>query len=94
MADVKDLLGLAIDSNPVSFADMLNNILQDKAMEALSLRRVEVAQSMYDGPDETQEDEYDIPLSDRDEIDVDDLDLDDLNLDDLDLEDLDNDGEE
>jgi hypothetical protein len=87
MADVKDLLGLAIDSNPVSFADMLNNILQDKAMEAVSLKRIEVAQSMYDGPDETQEDEYDVPLADEDEINVDDLDLDDL-----DLEDLDNDG--
>jgi len=89
MADVKDLLGLAIDSNPVSFADMLNNILQDKAMEAVSSKRIEVAQSMYDGPDETQEDEYDVPLTDEDEINVDDLDLDDL-----DLEDLDNDGEE
>jgi hypothetical protein len=91
MADVKDLLGLAIDSNPVSFADMLNGILQDKAMEAVSLKRVEVAQNMYDGPDESQEDEYDLPIDDENEIDVD---LDDLDLDDLDLEDLDNDGEE
>ena len=91
MADVKDLLGLAIDSNPVSFADMLNGILKDKAMEAVSLKTVEVAQNMYDGPDESQEDEYDLPIDDENEIDID---LDDLDLDDLDLEDLDNDGEE
>lgn len=91
MADVKDLLGLAIDSNPVDFTDTLNDILQDKALQAIEAKRVEVAQSMYDGPDESQEDEYDVPLP---EDDVDDLDLDDLDLDDLDLEDLDNDGEE
>jgi hypothetical protein len=91
MADVKDLLGLAIDSNPVDFTDTLNDILQDKALQAIAAKRVDVAQSMYDGPDESQEDEYDVPLP---EDDVDDLDLDDLDLDDLDLEDLDNDGEE
>jgi hypothetical protein len=93
MADVRDLLGLAIDSNPVEFTDTLNDILQDKALEAVAAKRVDVAQSMYDGPDETQdEDEQDMPLpEDDDEYD---LDLDNLDLDDLDLTDLDNDEEE
>lgn len=87
MPDVSDLLGLAIDSNPVDFADTLNGILQDKAMEAIAAKRIEVAQGMYDGPDETQDDDTDFALpEDDDNIDVDDLDLEDLDLDDLDLD--------
>lgn len=83
MPNVTDLLGLAIDSNPVDFADTLNGILQDKAMEAIANKRIEVAQGTYDGPD----DEYDLPLPEDDvDLDIDDLDLDDLGLEDLDLD--------
>ena len=91
MSDVKDLLGLAIDSNPVDFADTLNDVLANKAMEAIANKRIEVAQNMYNGPDETQDNDYDLPMSDDDDVD---LDTDDLDLDDLDLEDLDLDNEE
>jgi hypothetical protein len=68
-------------------ADTLNGILQDKAMEAIANKRIEVAQGTYDGPDETQDDEYDLPLPEDDvDLDSDDLDLDDLGLEDLDLD--------
>lgn len=87
MPNVTDLLGLAIDSNPVDFADTLNGILQNKAMEAIANKRIEVAQGTYDGPDETQDDEYDLPLPEDDvDLDIEDLDLDDLDLEDLDLD--------
>lgn len=86
MSDVNNLLNLAIDSNPVEFADQLSDILQAKAARAIEAKRIEVAQAMYADPnDEPDEDEITLPEDD------DDLDLDDLDLDDWDLEDLDND---
>ena len=84
MSDVNNLLNLAIDSNPVSFADQLNDILQAKAVEAIEAKRIEVAKAMYSGPND---DDDDLSLDDDD--DDNDLDLDDLDLDDLDLEELD-----
>jgi len=93
MPDTTDLLGLAIDKNPVDFADMFDQILRQKAADALENKRIELAQSIYTGP----EDDVDFDDEDFDDIDdegdddVEDLDLDNLNLDDLDidLEDLD-----
>lgn len=92
MPTTTDLLGLAIDKNPVDFADTFNQIMMQKAHDALENRRVEVAQSIYGEDSAELEDDAvdfeddDIDLSD-DEDDLD-LDLDDLDidLDDLDLE--------
>lgn len=96
MSDVNDLLGFAIEKNPVDFADTFNNLIQQKQVEALEARKVELAQSMYtpafetDG-DEVATDEFDditddIELDDDAFEDMDDVDLDELDLDDLDLE--------
>lgn len=84
MTDTTDLIGLAIDKNPVDFADAIDTILRSKAADALEAKKIELAQSIY-GSGETED--IDDGISD-DDIDVDDLDLDDidLDLDDLDLE--------
>ena len=91
MSDVNDLLGLAIEKNPVDFADTFNNLIQQKQAEALEARREEIAQSMYtpafeaDG-EEIETDDFDDVA---DDIDLDDDAFDDIDLDDLDIEDLD-----
>lgn len=84
MTDTTDLIGLAIDKNPVDFADAIDTILRSKAADALEAKKIELAQSIYGGG-ETEDIGDDIS---DDDIDVDDLDLDDidLDLDDLDLE--------
>lgn len=95
MSDVNDLLGLAIEKNPVDFADTFNNLIQQKQAEALEARKVELAQSMYtpafeaDG-EEVETDEFDGIADDDIELDDDAFeDMDDVDLDELDLEDLD-----
>lgn len=91
MSDVNDLLGFAVDKNPVDFANAFNDILQQKTAAALEARRVELAQSVYtasedenDDPDDVGEDEFE--YTDDDFEDMDDTELDDLDLDDLDLD--------
>lgn len=93
MPTTTDLLGLAIDKNPVDFADQFNQIMMQKAADALEAKKVELAQSIYgeapemdDDDDAVDFDDDDIDLSDDDDdldLDLDDLDID---LDDLDLE--------
>ncbi len=91
MPNTTDLLGLAIDKNPVDFADQFNQIMMAKAADAVEAKRIELAQSLYNDED-GDEDEVDFPVDvdDDDDFADDDLDLDlddlDLDLDDLDLE--------
>lgn len=95
MSDTTDLLGNAIDKNPVDFADAFNDIMQQRAAAALEAKKIELAQSMYGEPEETEmnDDDFDFTEDDFDDSDDEDLDIDleDLDLDDLDidLEDLD-----
>lgn len=102
MPEVVDLVALAVDKNPVDFADTFNDIIRDKAMSALENKRIEIAQSIYGEPEDIAADdnddvgddefdsdeEYDSDLDDED-VDWDDDDLDDLDIDDIDLDDLD-----
>jgi hypothetical protein len=96
MADTTDLLGLAIEKNPVDFADTLNQMLQQKAQSAVEAHRVTLAQSIYgeedttDDVEDAEEDEFEFSEDELDDLgDEEDLDLDleDLDLDDLDLDD-------
>lgn len=89
MPETNDLLGLAIDKNPVDFADVFDKLVREKAMAALDAKRVEYAQSIYGGDDDVVGDEDEGELED---IDIDDLDLDDIDLDLEDLEGIDNEG--
>lgn len=94
MPDTTDLLGLAIDKNPVDFADAFNAIIRDKAITALENKKIELARGIYGEPEDS--DDIDFDDDDIDDVEFDDdsedldLDLDDLDLDDLDL-DLDSD---
>jgi hypothetical protein len=81
MTNTTDLIGLAIDKNPVDFADVLDTLLRQKAVDALENKKIELANNIYgETPEEDNETDND------DTIDIDDLDLDDI---DLDLDDLD-----
>ena len=93
MPTTTDLIGLAIDKNPVDFADTFNTIMMQKAADAINVAHVETAQSMYgqaagetEAADEVDEFE-DIEDADDTEEDFD-FDTDDLDLDDLDIEDF------
>ncbi len=91
MPTTTDLLGLAIDKNPVDFADQFNQIIMQKAADAVEAKKVELAQSLYgadqsaDDTDDYSDDDIDVDFDDEDDLDLDDLDLD---LNDLDLEDI------
>jgi hypothetical protein len=84
MTDTTDLIGLAINKNPVDFADTLDTLLRQKAVDVIANKKIELAQGIYD---EGQPEDTDVDDDDSD-VDIDDLDLDDidLDLDDLDLE--------
>ena len=101
MPTTTDLIGLAIDKNPVDFAATFAEIVQQKQADALEARKIELAQSIYGGPQEAEsdaeDDDFDFDEDDFDDVDMedddsvdDDLDLDlddlDLDLDDLDLD--------
>ena len=96
MPTTTDLIGLAIDKNPVDFAATFDEILRAKAEDAIEARKVELAKSIYGDSEETDEDQLDVgegefdhedadTSSDDDAVVSDDDDLD-LDLDDLDLD--------
>jgi hypothetical protein len=96
MSDVTDLLTHAVNKSPVEFADAFNDLMQQKARDAVEAHRVTLAQSIYNSADEDEDvvDNEDIPADDdtEDYDGDDDLDLDDLA--DIDLDDLDLDSED
>jgi hypothetical protein len=103
MSDTTDLLNHAFEKNPVDFASTFNQIVQQKAQEAIEAHRITLAQSIYGDEDadiedvdiadedDLGEDEFDFSEDELEDFGDDelDLDLDDLDLEDLDLEDED-----
>ena len=93
MPTTTDLIGLAIDKNPVEFASAFDEIVKEKAAAALQAHKVELANSVYGSPETAEsddDDDFDFDEDDFDDDDVEDSDDDlDLDLDDLDLDDLD-----
>lgn len=89
MPTTTDLIGLAIDKNPVDFADMFNQLIMQKASDAIENHRQQLAADIYgnEATDENEEDFEDYAPA-TDETDEKDIDLDDIDLDDLDLEDI------
>lgn len=91
MPTTTELLGLAIDKNPVDFADTFNNIMMQKAAEAIDARQVDLAQSIYGDQQAPEEDEFeDFDIEDLDDDDASEEDFEDidLDLDELDIEDF------
>ena len=91
MSDVSDLLAHAVNKSPVEFTNAFNDLMQQKAQDAIAAHRVTLAQSIYNAADDTPDDEDDLDdtedYSDDDDLDLDDLE--DIDLDDLDLDDED-----
>lgn len=102
MPNAADLIALAVDKNPVDFADTFNDIIRDKAVAALENKKIEIAQSIYGAPEDEVEgsdvDEDDVGDDEfEDEVDLDqdddedDVDWDDdiIDIDDIDIDDID-----
>jgi hypothetical protein len=57
--DVKDFINASIDGNAVEAQQALSDVISARAMEALSSRKTEIAQNLYNGKEtetvETQE---------------------------------------
>lgn len=92
MPTTTDLIGLAIDKNPMDFADTLNQLMMQRAADHLETYKVDLAKDLYgasevEPEDESNESDFD-DAEDSDDIDVDLEDFEDLDLDDIDLEDL------
>ena len=101
MPNIEDLIDSGLDQQPTKFASVFNDIMGQKALEALDSMRTGIAQSIYAGEEEDlepedQEDDLDSDIDDDEFDDIDDLDLEDedLQFDDSDLEGLDDDGED
>lgn len=60
MADIQDLLGAAVNGNPVDFASTMSELLGQRVGAAIEDRRIELAQSLYGEP------EVDINIGDID----------------------------
>lgn len=106
MPNIEDLVNSGLDQQPTKFASVFNDIMGQKALDALDAMRTGIAQNIYAGEEEEdlepedQDDDLDDDLDDDiddDEFDdVDDLELEDedLDFDDQDLEGQDDDGED
>jgi len=104
MPTVDELINTALEQKPTQFASVFDNIMGEKAAEAIDAMRTGVAQGIYaseedlepEDQDDDIEDDSDDDIDDDEFDDVDDLDLDDddLDFDDSDLEGLDDDGED
>ena len=92
MSDVSDLLAHAVNKSPVEFTNAFNDLMQQRAQDAIEAHRVTLAQSIYNASDDDTPDEEDVVDDTEDYSDDDDLDLDDLE--DIDLDDLDLDDED
>jgi hypothetical protein len=104
MPTVDELINFAIGQQPTKFASAFDDIMGEKAAEAIDTLRTNIAQGLYaseedlesEDLDDEDEDDLDDDIDEDEFDDVDDLDLDDddLDFDDSDLEGLDDDGED
>lgn len=49
MTDVSDLINAVIEKNPVEFDSIFNDLMYQRAVEALEYKKLEVAQKIYGG---------------------------------------------
>lgn len=90
MADINDLIDFSMNQQPTKFASAFDEIMGQKAIDAIDDMRISVAQGVFAAEEDTVDDEDDFDLDD-DDLDLDD---DDLDIDDEDLEDIDWDDED
>lgn len=94
MPETIDLVGQAIEKNPVDFADTFDQLMRQRIVDSIENKKIELAQAIYSAPeaeddlddiDDVGDDDFDVDADDEDDVD-DDLDFDDLDLDDLDID--------
>jgi hypothetical protein len=91
MPTIDDLIDAALGQQPTQFASVFDNIMGEKAAEAIDAMRTSVAQGIYASEDELEPDDLDD--DEDDDLDDDDLDdeIDDDEFDDIEDLDLDDD---
>ena len=96
--NIETLVTYALDKKPVEFAATFDTLIRQRAIDALESKKVEIADSIYNGAtptadtsddDVTDDDNFDDDFGDFDD---DDLEFDDIDFD-VDLDDLNNDSE-
>ena len=63
MTDVSDLINAVIEKNPVEFDSIFNDLMHQRAVEALGYKKLEIAQRIYGGGESV--------ITDFDDIDAD-----------------------
>ena len=48
--DTTNLIQYAIDKSPIDFSNTFNDLMSQKAGDAIAARKIEVAQEIYGGP--------------------------------------------
>ena len=56
---VQDLISLSYEQKPMEFQDAFNSIITDRIANAVNDRKIELAQSMFTGPDDHLDDDDD-----------------------------------
>lgn len=49
---VDDIVNIIVSGNKVDLASAVNRVMSDKAVDALEIEKIAIAQSMFNGPDE------------------------------------------
>lgn len=57
MADINDLLNFAVLQKPNEFNNTFNDIILNKISDAIQNKKIEVAQSMFNEPNSTDNEE-------------------------------------
>lgn len=65
---INDLISFGVEQKPVEFSDAFNSLIVDKLNAAVDYRRQEVAQSMFAGPEDPDEEDdgWDDDIEDED----------------------------
>lgn len=76
---IADLIGYAVNQNPIEFQQTFNDIVTDRLAQAVDARKIELAQNVFKDAPEADEEEPETPDEDVDadepeeeEIDVED----------------------
>jgi hypothetical protein len=64
---INDLIGYAVNKNPVEFQNTFNDLVTDRLAQAVASRKDEVAQRTFGDPEETEPDEPDTPDAEPEE---------------------------
>lgn len=57
MADLDDVVTLAVDENPAELADTVKDILGAKTLDVINNKRKEIAADYFDGAKDTNDDD-------------------------------------